>query len=85
MTYQHDRTYWRQCSTRTLLEAALQSRDELTIALGERLEEYEFQEATIDGLISENVDLRSMVQSLEEDNKYTRAELEELRDAMDLH
>lgn len=81
----HDRTYWRQCSTRTLIETARQSSDELMIALGERLEEFEFQEATIDGLISENVDLRSMIESLEEDNKYARAELEELRDAMDLH
>lgn len=81
----HDRTYWRQCSTRTLIETARQSSDELTIALGERLEEFEFQEATIDGLISENVDLRSMIESLEEDNKYARVELEELRDAMDLH
>lgn len=73
MTY--DRTYWRACSTRTLLEAALQSSDEMTIALGERLEEFEFQEQTIDQLIEENADLRRMIQSLEEDNKYLNARL----------
>ena len=73
MTY--DRTYWRACSTRALLEAALQSSDEMTIALGERLEEFEFQEQTIDQLIEENADLRRMIQSLEEDNKYLNARL----------
>lgn len=73
MTY--DRTYWRQCSTKTLIETALQSPDEITIALGERLEEYEHQEGTIDGLIEENADLHRMIQSLEEDNKYLSARL----------
>jgi predicted trehalose synthase len=43
MTYNpnHDRTYWRATSTRTLIEAARDSGHELAIALGERLEELE--------------------------------------------
>lgn len=73
MTY--DRTYWRACSTRTLLEAALQSSDEMTIALGERLEEYEHQEATIDDLIRENAEFKAMVESRDDDIAYLRAQL----------
>ena len=71
----HDRTYWRQCSTRTLIETARQSSDELTIALGERLEEFEFQEATIDDLIRENAEFKAMVESRDDDIAYLRAQL----------
>lgn len=75
MTY--DRTYWRACSTRTLLEAALQSSDEMTIALGERLEEYEHQAPVIDDLMDENKRLEHLVDSL-------RDEIDELRAALGL-
>lgn len=78
MTYQADRTYWRACSTRTLYEAALQSSDELTIALGERLEEYEGQADDIYELQRENERLEREIEAVCE-------ELQELRDAMDLH
>lgn len=74
----HDRTYWRQCSTRTLIETARQSSDELAIALGERLEEYEGQDETIEELQYTN-------ERLEREIEAAREELQELRDAMDLH
>ena len=34
----NDRNYWRACDDKRLIEEAYASRDELTIALGERLE-----------------------------------------------
>jgi hypothetical protein len=34
----HDRTYYRHCETRTLIELARDSNHELCIAIGERLE-----------------------------------------------
>lgn len=34
----NDRTYWRACDDKRLIEEARNSNDELTIALGERLE-----------------------------------------------
>lgn len=78
MTYQADRDYWRMSSTRSLIEQARHSGDELAIALGERLAEYEGQDETIEELQYTN-------ERLEREIKAARAELEELRDAMDLH
>lgn len=78
MTYQADRTYWRMSSTQTLIDCARHSGHELAIALGERLEEYEHQQPAIDDLLRENKELAARVDSL-------REEIEELRDAMDLH
>ena len=75
MTYAQDRTHYRALPVRLLIEEARNSGHELAIALGERLEEYEHQEGTIDGLIEENADLHRMIQSLEEDNKYLNARL----------
>lgn len=75
MTYQADRTYWRMSSTSGLIEQARNSGNELAIALGERLEEYEAQEATIDDLIKENADLHRMVESRDEEIAYYRAQL----------
>ena len=75
MTYQMDRTYWRATSTRALIEQARHSGDELAIALGERLEEYEHQEATIDDLIRENAEFKAMVESRDDDIAYLRAQL----------
>ena len=66
----HDRTYWRAVSTRGLIEQAKESRDELAIALGERLAEYEAQEETLADIMQENEDLARQVQSLAEDNAY---------------
>lgn len=75
MTYQADRTYWRMSSTAYLIEHARHSDNELAIALGERLEEYEAQEATIDDLIKENANLLGMVESRDDDIAYYRAQL----------
>ncbi len=75
MSDYHDRTYWRQSSLKTLIEQARDSQDELAIALGERLEEYEAQEATIDDLIKENANLLGMVESRDEEIAYYRAQL----------
>lgn len=75
MTYQHDRTYWRALSTRSLIEAARHSGNELAIALGERLEEYEDQETTIQDMQDEIRDLSRMVDSRDDDIAYYRAQL----------
>ncbi len=71
----HDRTYWRAISTRGLIEQARDSQDELAIALGERLEEYESQEATIDDLQRENRELEQRVESWREEGEALRAQL----------
>lgn len=71
----NDRTYWRQCSTQMLIEQARQSDNELAIALGERLREYDDQEIVIDDLIKENADLAGMVESRDDDIAYYRAQL----------
>ena len=75
MTYQADRTYWRMSSTTYLIDAARHSGHELAIALVERLEEYEHQEATIDDLIRENAEFKAMVESRDDDIAYLRAQL----------
>jgi hypothetical protein len=75
MSDYHDRTYWRMSSTSGLIEQARNSGNELAIALGERLEEYEAQEATIDDLIKENANLLGMVESRDEEIAYYRAQL----------
>ena len=67
----HDRTYYRACSTRRLNEDAMGSDNELTIALGERLNEFEYQEDIVDDLLKENRELETRVDTL-------RAELNEL-------
>lgn len=61
MTYTMDRTYWRQSSTRSLIETALNSGNELAIALGERLQEYDFTEDTVS-------DLHMQVKYFEQEN-----------------
>ncbi len=75
MTYQADRTYWRAVSTRGMIEAARDSRDELAIALGERLAEYEAQEATIADLLRENKELEQSAESWREEVDALRAQL----------
>lgn len=59
-----DRTYYRACSTRLLIETARHSGHELAIALGERLEEYDTDEETIADLLEENADLERRINSL---------------------
>lgn len=73
----HDRTHYRAMPMRLLIEAARESRDELTIALGERLEDCEGDDDIIADLIAERDELYKRCDLL-------RKELEELRDAMDL-
>lgn len=75
MTYQHDRTYWRTSSTRGLIEEARHSGDELAIALGERLEEYDHQAPVIDDLMDENKRLEHLVDSLRDEVEYLRSQL----------
>jgi polyhydroxyalkanoate synthesis regulator phasin len=75
MTYQQDRTYWRMSSTRGLIEQARNSGDELAIALGERLEEYENQEDDLYDLQRENKELDARVDSLREEIEALRAQL----------
>ena len=72
-----DRTYWRQVDDKRLIEEARNSGDELTIALGERLEDCEGDDDIIADLIAERDELDKRCDLL-------RKELEELRDAMDL-
>ena len=70
-----DRTYYRACSTRLLIETARDSGHELAIALGERLEEYDTDEETIDDLLKENRELDARVDDL-------RREVESLNRAL---
>jgi len=53
----HDRTHYRALPVRLLIEQARYSGDELAIALGERLEEYDHQEDVIADLQRENAEL----------------------------
>jgi ribosome assembly protein YihI (activator of Der GTPase) len=78
MTYRPtlDRTDWRALSTRTLIEAARDCPNELAIALGERLEELENAEA-------ENIDLRAIVDELDQRVDLLMAELKAFYDADD--
>ena len=75
MTYQHDRTYWRMLSTRGLIEQARNSGDELAIALGERLEEYEEQEDTLADLLRENREMDTRIDTLRDEINQYRAQL----------
>lgn len=75
MTYTMDRTYWRQSSTRSLIETALNSGNELAIALGERLQEYDFAEDTVSDLQMQIEDLEMRVQRLIEENQSLYAQL----------
>lgn len=79
MTYTHDRTYWRACATKTLIEAGLRSDDELAIALAERLEEYDHTEGTVYDLLQKNMDLDRQVDNLMRTISELNAEIEQLR------
>ena len=72
----HDRTYYRACSTRLLIETARDSGHELAIALGERLEEYDTDEETIADLLRENQELDRRVDRLRDELNALHAQLE---------
>jgi len=78
MTYTMDRTYWRQSSTRSLIETALNSGNELAIALGERLQEYDFTEGTVSDLQMQIIYLEKENNALERRIETLEAELEAL-------
>jgi hypothetical protein len=67
----HDRTHYRALPVRLLIEQARYSGDELAIALGERLDEYDTDAETIADLLEDNKNLDRRVDAL-------RAELNEL-------
>jgi len=50
----HDRTHYRALPVRLLIEQARYSDNELAIALGERLEEFDTSEKTIADLLEDN-------------------------------
>jgi len=75
----HDRTYWRACATKTLIEAAKDSADELAIALGERLSEYQDTSDTIDDLLQDNKALARDVAGLEKAISELQSEIDQLR------
>ena len=77
MTYAQDRTHYRALPTRLLIEEARNSGNELAIALGERLEEYDADADTIADLLQENAELDRRVDDL-------RREIESLNRALDI-
>ena len=62
MTY--DRTYYRQCDERQLINAARDSDSELAIALGERLDGFSYLQADIMNREAEIDDLKNEIASL---------------------
>jgi len=61
----HDRTYYRQCSERQLINAAMDSDNELAIVLGEALESWLYLQADIINLEDLILDLREHIARLE--------------------
>jgi hypothetical protein len=64
----HDRIYYRQCSERQLINAAMDSDDELAIVLGEALESWLYLQADI-------MNLEDTIADLKDDNARLRGEL----------
>lgn len=77
MTYNpnHDRTYWRMCDARRLIEAARESGHELAIVLGERLEDSEGMNDALADAHAELIELQGRCDAL-------RAEVKELHAAL---
>ena len=69
MTYNsnHDRTYWRGCDDRRLIEAARDSGHELAIALGERLEDCDGLDAALADAHAELIELQGRCDALRAD------------------
>jgi hypothetical protein len=61
----NDRTYYRQCSERQLINAAMDSDSELAIALGERLDGWLYLQADVMNLEDTIADLKEQVARLE--------------------
>jgi len=61
----HDRTYYRQCSERQLINAAMDSDDELAIVLGEALESWLYLQADIMNLEDTIADLKEQIARLQ--------------------
>lgn len=77
MTYDPtaDRTYWRGCGGRRLIEAARDSGHELAIALGERLEDCDGLDAALADARAEVIELQSRCNVLRAElDAYERAE-----------
>lgn len=60
----HDRTHYRALPVRLLIEQARYSGNELAIALGERLEEYDHQEDALYDLQKENLEQDQRIDAL---------------------
>lgn len=76
MTYDRtaDRTYWRRCSDRRLIEAARDSGHELAIALGERLEDSEGIDDALADAHAELIELQGRCDALRDElDAYERA------------
>jgi len=71
-----DRTYYRALPTVLLIEQARHSGDELTIALGERLEEYDCDAETIADLLEDNKNLDRRIDALRAELNGLYAQLE---------
>lgn len=69
-----DRTYWRCCDDKRLIEAARESGHELAIALGERLEDSDGLDDALADAHAELIELQGRCDAL-------RAEVEELHAA----
>lgn len=63
-----DRTYYRQCDERQLINAARDSQDELAIALGERLDGWLYLQADV-------INLEAEIAELKEDRDRLRGEV----------
>jgi hypothetical protein len=61
----HDRTYYRQCDERQLINAARDSDSELAIALGERLDGWLYLQADVENLEDLILDLKEHIARLE--------------------
>ena len=72
----HDRTHYRALPVRLLIEQARHSGDELAIALGERLDEYDTDAETIDDLLKENRELDRRVDELRQEIRELEAQLD---------
>ena len=77
MTYNPnlDRTYWRHCDNKRLIEAARESGHELAIALGERLDAFAGMDDALADAQAECIELQGRCDAL-------RRELDELHDAL---
>lgn len=73
-----DRDYWRSAPTKRLIEEARESGHELCIALGERLEAREAEEALVDEIDDLNqilADLRDQIDELERERAAAEEEV----------